>query len=466
MVVSTTSISFRDGYRPPTITPPAKRRGRIGTLRAAVRNPLTIWPEEMYDGAPMKVRQVGWTAYHIADPALVKRVLLDEADNFARPRLMQLLLGPAMGEGLLTTDGDVWRRQRRICAPSFRVNELKALTPFMSRAGAAAGDRLAKSSELGEGIVDVAPFMVRAAFDVINDSILGEDGRGLVDPEATARDAETYLNTHGRIDPLDLLNAPRWMPRPHKWGGATVTRRLRRNAAAVVAARRAAGAGGAGLADRLIRAIDPDASGGGLTDMEVVDNIMTFFGAGHETTATALTWTLMILAHQPQYQDALRAETEAVSGDAPINAEHIERLDLHGQVIKEAMRLYPPASVIARRAVAPIRIGEHELKAGDEATIAIYVMHRRRDLWDRPDMFDPRRFAADAPPIDRFAYMPFGGGPRICIGWAFAQMEATALLAEILRRVRVSPGPEREVEPLLRVTLRPRGGMPLRVQAV
>ncbi len=452
------------GYRPPTIAPPTERLGFVRGLRALVRNPITIWPEEMYDGAMMADRYFGQLTAHVAEPALVRRVLLEDADSYRRARLMIAILGPALGDGLLTSDGEKWRRQRRIAAPSFRMQELRALTPIMSRAGAAAGERLARAA--GGAPVDVMPEMVRATFDVITDAIIGDaaaDAPGLIDRPAFARDVDTYLNTLGKVDLLDVFGAPRWLPRLSKLSARGATRRIRATAARVVAARRAAGATGGALVDRLIRAVDPE-EGGGLTDREVVDNIVTFFGAGHETTAMALTWTLSILAHQPEWQDALRDEAASVAGAAPITAEHVDALTLHGQVIKEAMRLYPPAAVMSRRAAAPTRIGDVELRPGDEVVIATYVMHRSRALWDRPDAFDPSRFAPDAPPIDRYAYLPFGGGPRICIGMAFALIEASAILAELLRRVRFTPGPRRALEPVLRVTLRPKGGMPLGVE--
>lgn len=469
MLPSSAAVSapLATGFRPATIAPPAQRLGLLERARALFRNPITIWPQEMYDGRVMIEGALGVTNAHVAEPRLVKSVLLDDADCYHRARLMRIVLTPALGEGMLTADGEHWRRQRRIAAPSFRMQELQAMTPLMSAAGARAGARLAAQAG---GVVDVMPEMVRATFEVITDAVLGEDGQDLIDHAAFARDVDVYLNKAGQVDALDVLGVTAWWPRPWKWAAAGATRRIRAAAAAAVAARRAAGADGGALVDRLIRAVDPE-EGGGLTDAEVVDNIVTLFGAGHETTAMALTWTLFILAQQPEWQEALRAEALAAAGpagpDAPsISAEQLDALALHEMVVKEALRLYPPAAVISREAVAPVRLGDVELTAGDQAIVATYVMHRSRALWERPDEFDPNRFAPDAPPIDRYAYLPFGGGPRICIGMGFAMIEARAMLAEILRRVRVAPGPERVVEPVLRVTLRPKGGMPLRLEPI
>lgn len=451
-------------YRPPSITPPTERYGAYRSLRAAIRNPITLWPEELYDSPILVNRHFGRQMAHIADPTLARRVLLEDADSFHRARLMMATLGPALGDGLLTSDGAHWRRQRRIAAPAFRMQELRALTPSMARAGAEAAKRMARSTG---GIVDVMPHMVHATFDVIADAIIGtETDADLLDRPGFARDVDLYLNTVGKVGLMDILGAPNWVPRVSKLKALGAMRRVRAAAARVVAARRSAGAESGTLADRLIRAVDPE-GGAGLTDKEVVDNIITFFGAGHETTAMALTWTLSILAHQPAWQNALRDEARSVAGDAPISAEHVDALTLHAQVVKEAIRLYPPAAVFGRKAVAEVRVGDVTLEPGDEAVIAVYVMHRSRALWDRPDMFDPTRFAPDAPAIDRFAYLPFGGGPRICIGMHFALIEAAAMLAEILRRVRLTPGPtSHAIEPLLRITLRPKGGMPLGVEAI
>ncbi|MCI4663593.1 MAG: cytochrome P450, partial [Neomegalonema sp.] len=367
MAVTASESALADGFRPPTITPPARPLGLLRMIRAAFRNPITIWPEEMYDGAVIANQLLGTTRVHVADPSAARRVLLEDAESYVRPRIVKRMLGPALGAGLFTADGEGWRRQRRIAAPSFRIQELRALTPLMSRAGAAAGERLAWRPGAA---VDIMPEMIRATFDVIADATIGDDARDVFDRETFARDVDLYLNIFGQVDALDVMRAPSWVPRPWHWRARGATGRIRAAALRVVAARRAAGAAGASLVDRLINAVDPE-GGAGLTDREVVDNIVTFFGAGHETTAMALTWTLSILAQQPQLQEALRAETKAVAGDAPITAAHVDALTLHDQVIKEAMRLYPPGAVVGRQVAKPTQLGQHDLKPGDEVLIAV-----------------------------------------------------------------------------------------------
>jgi cytochrome P450 len=208
---------------------------------------------------------------------------------------------------------------------------------------------------------------------------------------------------------------------------------------------------------------DPE-TGQSMNDEQLVDNLLTFYLAGHETTAKALTWTLYVLARSPQWTALLEDEIARVTGGGAVTAEHIDRLALVQQVIKESMRIYPPVPLMSRQAVAETKLDGHTVKAGTSLVMPIYAIHRHRKRWEDPDAFDPGRFAPDREAkIPRYQYMPFGAGPRICIGNAFAMIEATAMLATMLQRVRFAPKEGYEPEPIARVTLLPRGGMPLKV---
>lgn len=459
-------------FAPSTFAPPKTLPNFFQAMWTFYTNPVKIWPEALYHEPMIQRRMLGRQVIDLADPALIRKVLLDDQASYGRSDLANPVLREGVGDGLLTTEGEIWRRQRRIASPSFRHMEITPFAQEMGEAGDRAAARLLDlSAREGDRIIDVAPEMITATLDIILDTVLG--GAELdVDRPEIARNIGIFLDNMGRLDPFDVLGGPSWAPRPWKWRGQAATARFRaiaRSAITQMRARLDAGQSAQngrklGLTEQLILAADPE-QGGGLTDQEVLDNVLTFVGAGHETTALTLSWTLYLLAQAPELQEALAEEAIAAVGDGPITAEALEATPLGKQVIKESLRLYPPAAGVARSVRQPTELGGFALEPGDHVTIAIYPMHRHHRLWREPAMFDPARFADDQPQPDRFAYMPFGGGPTICIGMAFALLEASALLTALLRKVRVAPGAPGPIEPVLRVTLRPEGGMPLRVTA-
>jgi cytochrome P450 len=445
-------------FVPDTITPPSVPYGPLRGAMVLARNPLEWFPQKLYEGRPHVFRRGGRTFVVVADPVDAETILLKRAECFQRSYIAEFTLKPALGTGLLTADGESWRTQRRIAAPAFRPANLAALAPVMGEAAAAGAARLAAQP----GLVDVTQETTRITFEVIRRTVFGDLGAA-VDPDSVARDLALYLDKVGNPDVLDLFGAPRWIPHPWKRSGLKAAGRMRALAAATLAEKRRAGALGDDIASLLIAARDPD-TGAPMPDERIVDNLITFIAAGHETTSLALTWTLSILAHLPHLQDALAAEAAAVAGDGPVSADDVERLALHRRVLMEAMRLFPPAPAIIRNVVAEVEVAGVRLGPGDHASVAIYPMHRRRDLWPDADAFDPDRFLPDGPARHRFAWLPFGGGPRVCIGQGFAMMEAAIILAALVRAVRVAPGGGPRVRPVQRVTLRPAGGMPLRVE--
>ena len=307
--------------------------------------------------------------------------------------------------------------------------------------------------------------MMLTTFAIIVDTMLsGPDG---MDASVVERGLSDYLAATPWMFVMALLKAPRWVPYPGHRRAALAIRVMRGTLMKRIAVRRLAavgnGAGDEDLLGMLLAATDPQ-SGRALSDAEVTDNILTFVAAGHETTALALSWTFALLAAHPDCRARLVAEVDRVTGGGPVQPSHIADLVYTRQVIDEAMRLYPPAPLIARSVERDIEIAGVTLAKGSVVFVPIYAVHHHASLWDRPDVFDPDRFAPDASKgRHRYAFMPFGAGPRVCIGTAFATMEAVAILAVLMRALRLDLVDTRLPKPQMHVTLRPGRALKMRV---
>ncbi|MBI1199347.1 MAG: cytochrome P450 [Phenylobacterium sp.] len=393
---------------------------------------------------------------YAADPAMLKDILLDRMSAFPKDWMFDRVTKPALGEGLLTAQGEHWKWQRRAAAPGFRPDNVAAMTPAMVSAAEAA---LARWRDMGQGArLDIASEMTAITFQVILDTMLS-GGEG-IDVPAAAQRITDYLETLGKVTPADLFRLPLWTrvamaPRGYRamvWLKAMVDRMV---------ARRRQEAERGDLVDLLLRAEDSE-TGRRMDDALLRDNLLTFIGAGHETTALALTWSLYLLGLDPEAAARVRAEVAAVAGDATITQEHVERLAFTRQVVQEAMRLYPSLPLMSRICAEDVEVGGLEVKKGTFVFIPVYAIHRHRRLWRDPDAFDPDRFGpAESAGRHRFAYLPFGGGPRVCIGQTFAMIEAVAVLATLVRGVTLEPDPGHRLRLLVRVSMRPQGGLPM-----
>ncbi|MFT3723597.1 MAG: cytochrome P450 [Hyphomonadaceae bacterium] len=448
-------------FIPQTVIPPEKPLPLVRGLLQMIDNPLYVWPRAMYENPYHGVRWLGRTFHYFRKPEHMKAVFLDHTDVFRKSPFQKKLVGPAVGDGMLTAEGEHWKFQRRAASPAFRIDALRALVPAFVESAQTTVERI-KAVPAGQ-TVDVMGEMQHATLDVIVETILGgADPSFGYDRMATI--VSDYIETMGHPDMLDMFGAPGWIWRP--WGakGRRAAVDLKASAVSAIERRRASGEERKDLLGLLLAARDPE-TGRGLSDVELRDNVVTFIGAGHETTALALTYALYLIANAPDVQDRLLREVQEVCGDKPIDAAMLDDLVFHEQVIKEAMRLYPPVSIIDRIASSDIDLGDAKVKKGDLAFALVYIMHRHRLLWDNPERFDPDRFSETrSEGRHRFAYMPFGAGPRICIGMKFAYMEAVAILATLVRSLRFHPNVAHKVEPNIRITLRPEGGMPLFVE--
>ncbi len=450
-------------FRPPAPKPHEGPIGSLATIRALWRNPLEVWTRAHFEEPILIGRTVLGVRAVVSDPQAVRRVFLDNVANYRKDALQLRVLRPGLGTGLLTAEGEDWRVQRRALAPLFSPRQVADFAPAMHRVARAAAARYAAAPK---GCVsDVAVDMARVTLEALEQTLFSQ---GLARGAAAFQQAVTrYFETFGRLDPLDLVGAPSFLPRFWRLRGRATLRFFDKAVDDIVAARKTLIASGAGapsdLLTLLLRAQDPE-TGRAISEQDVRANIVTFIGAGHETTANALTWTLYLLSQSPQWRERAEAEVDAVF-DPQSSAELGDSLPVVKAVLEEALRLYPPAAFLSREAIAEDWLAGVRVPAGTIVTVAPFVLHRHRRIWQEPDAFDPGRFlGANRERIDRYAYIPFGAGPRVCIGMSFAMQEAIIVLAHLLSALRFDLAPGHLVAPIQRVTLRSRYGMKMIVR--
>jgi cytochrome P450 len=449
-------------FVPPYPARPHRPRGALSTLLTLQRNPIEVWCKADFERPVSVGRTIFGLRGAAHDPVAVRRIFLDNAANYRKDDLQLRILRTGLGNGLLTSEGERWRVQRRALAPLFSPRQVAEFAPAMHRVARAAVERMSRRRD--GAVTDVSELMSRVTLEVLEETLFSQ-GLGR-EPSAFQRAVTSYFDTIGRLDPLDLLGAPAFLPRMRRWRGRGALMFFNSAVDAIIENRRALLDGGAeaphDLLTLLMSARDPE-NGRGISDADVRANIVTFINAGHETTANALTWTLFLLSQSSEWRERAGAEADkAFDAEREITPEGCETLRA---VLEEAMRLYPPAAMLSRQAIADDELAGVHVPAGAVITVSPYVLHRRRGLWDNPDAFDPSRFLGERRDrIDRFAYIPFGAGPRVCIGMAFAMQEGIILLAHLLREFRFDLVQGHVVMPRQRVTLRPERGMKMHVR--
>lgn len=441
-------------FRPAVPAPRTRPAGVFEFLWLSWRDPLRIWSERHFDLPVLYGESRLGRAMTVSDPAGLRTVLVDEAANFHKDGVQRRVLGPLLGEGLFLAEDDDWRTMRRILAPTFTPRRIAASCPKMAQIARA------RVATWGPDIL-VDQEMARLTFEILSATLFSDALGGEAEDFEAALNA--YIGAAARIDPLDVIGAPAWMPRLGRilagGAGAFFERRVRELAQDRRRIHRSGGALPDDLLSALIKAQDPE-TGAGLTDRQVASNILTFILAGHETTARALAWTLYLLARSPRHQALVKAEVESIDVSQP---QSLDGLVWTRACFEEAMRLFPPAPLFTRVALKATEVAGHRVPAGTAMLISPWVLHRHRKLWEDPEAFRPERFLPAArDDIDRFAYLPFGGGPRICIGATFAMQEATIALAVILQTVSLTPYDAVEPLPTHRITLRPQTCIRLR----
>lgn len=436
---------------------PVTEASTARALLALIRNPLEALPPAVFTEPLVFSKVAGRVSIYISDPALIHEALVKNADVLGKGDQVRRALGPALGSGLLTADGAHWKWQRQSVASAFRPSSLTALQPAMLDAARQTRDRLL--GQQGE-TVDVGHEMMKTTFDIIVETMMS-GGHG-IDVERVERSITDYLRPSGWTFALGVVGAPDWTPYPGRQRAMRAVEFLRSSLMSVLEERRRNPSDRQDLVSMLISASDPE-TGRMMTDVEIIDNLMTFITAGHETTALGLAWTFDLLARNPECEARMSAEIEEVTQGEEMRPEHIGALNYTRQVFSEAMRLYPPAPIITRTALKDFKLGDYLVPEGTVMFVPIYAVHHHAAIWNEPEKFDPDRFLTDATKArHRYAYMPFGAGPRVCIGNAFAVMEAVAVLAVILQKLRlrtdgITP------EPLMKVTLRPKTSLKMKV---
>ena len=427
---------------PPAILPADRDPSILTAVIRSLKNQIAGWPKAMFEEDAFDPPVPGMPLF-VMHPAAVKTVMTDDVD-FPQGHLARRVMRPAWGKGLLTAHGEDWRAQRHAAAAAFRPADMAAFAPTFARFAEAALDRWIASP----GPTDVAAETSRVTFDIMMETMLS-GGDGFDEALEQVLDLESVF---GRIRLSYLLASDAYhagRSEPLAPGG----RALAANILAMVRRRRGQPERG-DLVDLLMKA--------GFDDELMADNLRGFIVAGHGTTAVTLTWALYLIAAHPPTAARIRAEADALGDLGP---EQTGRLTFTRQVISETMRLYPPLFITTRVAQKDTELAGRRVKAGRRINIPIYAIHRHRRLWREPDVFDPERFAPGAAPVDRYSYLPFGAGPRICLGATFAMVEATTILATLVRAADFELVPGHEVKLDARIALTPGGGMPLRVSA-
>lgn len=443
----------------PVLAQPPRPEGRTGFrqfLRTIRENALAAHKPESFSADIVTSRILWRRTFIINEPGAIRHVLLDNAANYSKSEISRRLLEPGLGRGLLTSEGETWRRHRRIMAPAFDPRSIAGYAPIMTDV---AGALLAKWDELPPPReVDVAAAMMQATLHIISRAMFSSDSDEIVD---VVKNGVNQYQTKVRPRLLDLLHFPEWFtnlvsPLATKGIFDEFDRKVDR----LLAERgRAPDAEPKDLLARLLAARDAE-TGGGMTAKEVRDQVVTIFMAGHETSAQALSWSWYLLSQHPAAEAKLHDELAATLGGRAPRYDDIGKLRYTRMVLEESMRLYPPAHTISRSPIAADEVLGQRIPPGAEVLIVPWLLHRKPSLWENPDRFDPERFAPErAAERPRFAYIPFGGGPRICIGAAFAMAEATLILATIAQRYRLRLKPGFPVEPQGLITLRPRNGL-------
>jgi cytochrome P450 len=444
-------------FVPPFPARPKRPLSAARLLLHGRRNFLTIWTEKAFEYQLMSVRLLTKQIWICNSPDTVRRAFITRHASFERKSpQMRAALRPLLGDGLFVSDGETWRRRRRAVTPVVHANRLPLFAPIFVEAALEAEERWKR-----QGQIDALGEMARLTAEVICRALFGKTlGRSRASQIVEGFSA--YQRRVGQIDLFSLLGLPSWTPRLHgpllalsasqvkaSINGILDDHLGKRNRAEKT------------VVDLLLDCRDED--GRPLTRDAVRNEVATLFMAGHETTANTLAWAWYLLSQSPDVASRLHAELDDVlAGRAPA-LEDLERLPYTRAIIEETLRLYPPVPVLAREAGRDETLRGRPVPAGSLVMVVPWLLHRHRRYWSDPDSFIPERFLPDQPAPDKYVYLPFSLGPRVCAGLAFGLAEAVLCLATLAQNLELRLVPGAKVEPVCRLTLRPGRALPMTV---
>lgn len=411
-------------------------------------NQLEAWREEYGDIIHLKL--LGRDAYMLTNPDDVYRVLVKDAKKLHKSPLVKRGLERAIGEGILLSEDDLHKRQRHLTQPAFHMQRISSYADTI----VAYGRRMVAGWQDGEQ-VDINEEMMTVTMQIIGKVLFDAD----VSDDAHDLGEAITVGIEAAMDKIrHVITLPTWIPTKKNRRHNGAFELLDKTIDEIIEARRATMEDKGDLLSMLLLSVDE--AGERMNDKQVRDEAMTLFLAGHETTANALTWTLYLLAQHPEIIEKLTDEIDRVLGDRPATMADLRQLPYTEMVLKEGMRLYPPAWILTRLVMEPIEFERFTAEPNSILMVSQYLTHRDPAIWDDPLVFDPERFTPEAEKErHKYAYFPFGGGPRVCIGNSFAMMEGQLLLATILQQHTVELIPDQEVVPQPMITLRPRDGI-------
>lgn len=443
---------------PPKPTPRPEKVSLWRYLKLFREDILSAQPAKLYRAWMAEFRTPFVRSYMINDPTLINLVLKERPDDFPKSDRIGAGLRPLLGESVFLTNGETWKRQRRIIDPSFEGGRLRETFPAMWAAGEAAVVRM---HGLADGQPhDIEPETSHAAADVIFRTLFSIP---IEDAVATRvfDEFRSYQRTQPILNLAAFIPGPTWMPRFFKSETKQTAKAIRSLITGLTEKRlKAIEAGDApdDLATKIMTTADPF-TGETFTVAEMVDQVAIFFLAGHETSASALAWTLYLLALNPEWQDAVAQEAETLTQ----NFSSVSKLRKTRDVFREALRLYPPVPMMVRETTCPENFRDRDVTKGAQVVLSPWHLHRHERLWENPDGFDPDRWGTDAGKASaRDAYMPFSSGPRVCTGAGFAMIEGVLLLAMIVKEFRFDIVDGKQPEPVAHLTVRAKDGMWLR----
>lgn len=442
--------------------PPKERLPYFEYLRRVRRNFIEALDESMYEAPIIRQGTAISRSYIVNDPAGIRRVLLENAANYPKARVEHRILGPAMGNGLILSEGETWRAHRRIMAPAFDHRAVENYAPVMVDAAQKLAGRW--GAQPAGTTVEMESTMMELTLEIISRSMFAADSDGI---KSIIRQGSARYQDVMMVGLLEFVPGigPLWSA----WKGVRGRRIMRefdRAMYELIATRMKQSRGDSkpDLLDQLIASRDEE-SGTGMTAREIRDQVLTIFVAGHETTALALMWTWYLLSMHPEQEARMHAEIDRVLGGREPGWADVAKLTYTRMILQESMRLYPAVHTLAfREAQQDDVVCGMRVSKGAIITIMPWLIHRSRRFWENPERFDPERFSPEASAgRDRLTYLPFGYGPRICIGAGFAMTEAVLILATLAQRFRARVAPGCVVEPQAIFTLRAKNGMEMEI---